>query len=113
MSICPDCNGTGKYVGLTEVEPCRTCGKALEASALPGEPVPQVRQFVTPHDGLNFGILLDQRVVDFWEKLGDLYLSRQMEALNRRIMGEQYFRGATPALIFEPPPSAPPVAPQA
>lgn len=23
---CPDCHGTGQYVGLTLTEPCRTCG---------------------------------------------------------------------------------------
>ncbi len=23
---CPDCNGSGQYVGLTVVEPCRACG---------------------------------------------------------------------------------------
>ena len=22
---CPDCNGSGKYIGLTVIEPCQTC----------------------------------------------------------------------------------------
>ena len=25
---CPDCRGSGRYVGLTAVEPCSTCGGA-------------------------------------------------------------------------------------
>jgi len=23
---CPDCNGTGEYIGLNEKSPCQTCG---------------------------------------------------------------------------------------
>lgn len=27
---CPDCHGTGEYLGLLTVEPCRTCRKAVQ-----------------------------------------------------------------------------------
>ncbi len=29
--VCPDCGGTGKYVGLHVVEPCLACGGSGEA----------------------------------------------------------------------------------
>lgn len=36
-NVCPDCNGTGVYVGLVVVEACRTCkGRILPAHALDG-----------------------------------------------------------------------------
>lgn len=35
---CPDCNGTGKYVGLTATEPCRACaGTGIGRTFTPAE----------------------------------------------------------------------------
>jgi hypothetical protein len=48
MATCPDCNGSGQYVGFSTVEDCRTCGGSGQAKVQPWAPTARLKSLM--HD---------------------------------------------------------------
>lgn len=75
---CPECYGTGKYVGLNVIEPCSICSSLNETT----DSDDKYHSFTVPNDVLKGG----SPIYNFVCIYNDIYVSKIREALYSMVL---------------------------